>query len=159
MCLWASNMKKYEKKIFFLASLKSKKKGVGSGVGSGSGSIGQRYGSGSPTMILVVVFTIWNTRCCPSRRVDWCLSKKKSIFWPTNIGAIRLRVDVSMLAGFSGVFLCLQGVKNKMHLNRRRKRTKNHVLEKCTKKGGHFSMIMMMFTLLWSWPLFFSISG
>ncbi len=63
-------------------------------------------------MILMVVFTIWNTRCCPSRRVDWCLSKKKSIFWPTNIGAIRLRVD-DMLAGFSEVFLprCEKGAK------------------------------------------------
>jgi hypothetical protein len=88
MCLCASNMKNMKIKFFF-ASLKLKKKGVG----SGSGSIIQRYGSGSPTMILMVVFTIWNSKCCPSRRVDWCLSKKKSIFWPTNIGAIRLRVD------------------------------------------------------------------
>jgi hypothetical protein len=34
------------KKIFFFASLMSKKKGVGFGVGSGS--ISQRYGSGEP---------------------------------------------------------------------------------------------------------------
>jgi hypothetical protein len=44
MCLWAKYKKKYEE--FFLASLKSIKKGVGSGVGSGS--ISQRYGSGDP---------------------------------------------------------------------------------------------------------------
>jgi hypothetical protein len=34
------------KKMFFFASLKSIKKGVGSGVGTGS--ISQRYGSGDP---------------------------------------------------------------------------------------------------------------
>ncbi len=47
MCLWASYKKKIGK-IFFAASLKSMKKGVGSGVGSrsGAGSINQRYGSG-----------------------------------------------------------------------------------------------------------------
>ncbi len=61
MCMWT---KKYEKKKYFLASLKSMKKGVGSGVGSGSGSISQRYGTdpgiririrtkchGSPTLL------------------------------------------------------------------------------------------------------------
>jgi hypothetical protein len=40
--------KKIWKKIFFFASLKSLKKGVGSGVGSRSGSISQRYGSPDP---------------------------------------------------------------------------------------------------------------
>jgi hypothetical protein len=41
-------MRKNVKKLFFLESLKSIKKGVGSGVVSGTGSISQRYGSGNP---------------------------------------------------------------------------------------------------------------
>ncbi len=45
MCLRVNFKKKRSKKINFLASFKSLKKGVGSGVGSGSGS--QRCGSGS----------------------------------------------------------------------------------------------------------------
>jgi hypothetical protein len=53
MCLWVNYKKKHMKKLFFFASLKSLKKGVGSGVRSGSTS--QRYGSaqtchGSPTL-------------------------------------------------------------------------------------------------------------
>ncbi len=63
MCLWASYKKKICKKIFFFASLKSMKEGVGPGVGfgsiksirgSGSGSAPKCYGS--PTLFLNVVF-------------------------------------------------------------------------------------------------------
>ncbi len=46
MCLRVSYKEKNIKNIFFFASLKSRKKGVGSVVGSGS--ISQRHGSGDP---------------------------------------------------------------------------------------------------------------
>ncbi len=148
MCLWASNMKKYEKKIFFLASLKLKKKGVGSGrirIRIHWSEVRIRIPNNDFNGRLYYL----EHKMLPVKKGCWLVSKqKKSIFWPPNIGLS----DCALMICWQALvkFFC-QGVKKAQTRWAVKANKKKLMLWKnLPKKADRYSMIMLMFTLLWT---------